>query len=215
MKISVATLALILSKSQTSGFTTHRIGPKSAFTKPTSKIYNSNNDIKSDYVDKAPCFDSVCSSDPDVTPASPSMGEATQRLGIASGPTVWTEFGRISMENPSNANLGQGFPDWLPPQFAIDALVEGATDVMTSPHQYTRTAGHPHLVKQLAGRYSRHLNREVDPFKEVAITVGASQALYLSLQTLIKPGELFIQIIQSLHATFTMYSPGLSYLIHR
>jgi len=189
MKISVATLALILSKSQSSGFTTHRVGTKAAFTKPTSKIFTLNEDSKSDFVDKAPCFDSMCSSDPDLAPALPAMGEATQRMGIASGPTVWTEFGRISMENPSIANLGQGFPDWLPPQFAIDALVEGATDVMTnSPHQYTRTAGHPHLVKQLAGRYSRHLNREVDPFKEVAITVGASQALYLSLQTLIKPG---------------------------
>ena len=99
------------------------------------------------------------------------------------------------MENPSIANLGQGFPDWLPPEFAIDALVESAKDVVhNSPHQYTRTAGHPKLVKELAGRYSRHLNREVDPFGEVSVTVGASQALYLALQTLIKPGEcLFYQ----------------------
>ncbi len=94
------------------------------------------------------------------------------------------------MENPSIANLGQGFPDWLPPQFAIDALVESAMDVVhNSPHQYTRTAGHPKLVKELAGRYGRHLNREVDPFAEVSVTVGASQALYLALQTLIKPGK--------------------------
>jgi kynurenine--oxoglutarate transaminase/cysteine-S-conjugate beta-lyase/glutamine--phenylpyruvate transaminase len=94
------------------------------------------------------------------------------------------------MNHPSIANLGQGFPNWLPPQFAIDALVEGATDVaQNSPHQYTRTAGHPKLVQELAGRYSRHLNRDVDPFGQVAVTVGASQALFLALQTLIQPGE--------------------------
>lgn len=63
--------------------------------------------------------------------------------------------------------------------------------VHNSPHQYTRTAGHPKLVKELAGRYSKHLKRDIDAMGEVAITVGASQALYLALQTLIQPGEFF------------------------
>jgi DNA-binding transcriptional MocR family regulator len=116
-----------------------------------------------------------------------SVGEATQRLGSMTGPTVWTEFGRIAQENEV-ANLGQGFPDWLPPQFAVDSLVEAALDSQQSPHQYTRTAGHPNLVNQLSKRYSFHLNRNVDAMSEVAVTVGASQALYISLQTLISPG---------------------------
>jgi aspartate/methionine/tyrosine aminotransferase len=33
------------------------------------------------------------------------------------------------------------------------------------------------------------MKRNIDPMEEVAVTVGASQALYLSLQTLIKPGD--------------------------
>ena len=169
----------------------------SAFrTRTRTHTYASQEEIMSTVpVDKAPCFDSICSSDPEsdddrARTQTPAMGEAIQRLGLSSGPTVWSEFGRLAMENPSIANLGQGFPDWLPPQFAIDALVDGATDVAhNSPHQYTRTAGHPNLVKELAGRYSRHMNREVDPFAEVSVTVGASQALYVALQTLIKPGK--------------------------
>lgn len=116
-------------------------------------------------------------------------GEAIQRLGDASTPTVWSEFGRLAQENDV-ANLGQGFPNWLPPQFAIDSLVEAATDTIDkSPHQYTRTAGHPSLVNMLAARYSTHLNRHIDPMKEVSVTVGASQALYMCLQTLVKPGD--------------------------
>ena len=115
-------------------------------------------------------------------------GEATQRLGISSAPTVWTEFGRIAQEyNP--VNLGQGFPDWLPPKFAVDSLVEAVLDSAQSPHQYTRPAGHPNLVTQLAKRYSIHLKQEIKPMEEVAVTVGASQALYVSLQTLIQPGK--------------------------
>ena len=198
MKISLASLSVLLCQSQSTAFVHNHQIPNAAFQKKSSKIYTSSEEITLESMDKAPCFDSVCSSDPEVEIQSESamaMGEATQRLGISSGPTVWSEFGRLAMENPSIANLGQGFPDWLPPEFAIDALVESAKDVVhNSPHQYTRTAGHPKLVKELAGRYSRHLNREVDPFGEVSVTVGASQALYLALQTLIKPGEcLFYQ----------------------
>ena len=44
-------------------------------------------------------------------------------------------------------------------------------------------------MKELASRYSQHLARDLDPLTSVAITVGASQALYLSLQSLISPGD--------------------------
>jgi len=117
-------------------------------------------------------------------------GEAILRIGSGSAPTVWTEFARIARESADGVvNLGQGFPDWLPPTFAVESLVEAVLDSAKSPHQYTRTAGHPSLVNQLAERYSKHLRRRVDPNREIAVTVGASQALYLSLQTLVRPGD--------------------------
>jgi len=151
-------------------------------------------------VDRAPCFDGICKSTPvdgDVAAiltetnaynndniaenqSSSSggyhaAGEAMLRLGTMTGPTVWSEFGRISQEYDV-ANLGQGFPDWLPPDFAVESLVSATIDsTKQSPHQYTRTAGHPNLVKQLARRYSKHMHRTIDPMNEVAVTVGASQ----------------------------------------
>jgi kynurenine--oxoglutarate transaminase/cysteine-S-conjugate beta-lyase/glutamine--phenylpyruvate transaminase len=130
----------------------------------------------------------VAGSSPPSNLASGGAGQATLRLG-ASTPTVWTEFSRLAQEHPVVVNLGQGFPDWLPPKFAIDSLVEAALDSAQSPHQYTRPAGHPNLVRKLATRYGKHMRRDVDPFTEVAVTVGASQALYLSLQTIIQPGD--------------------------
>lgn len=147
-----------------------------------------------DTTDKAPCLDGVCISDPGldnnvVTSDERFIGEAIQRLSVGkTGPTVWSEFGRMGQQFKV-ANLGQGFPDWLPPQFALDSLVEAAMDSARSPHQYTRTAGHPSLVHGLAGRYSIHMQRKIDPMNQIAVTIGASQALYLSLQTLVKPGD--------------------------
>lgn len=109
------------------------------------------------------------------TPATPSLPL----------PSVWTVFGELAAKTGAS-NLGQGFPDWNPPSFVLDSL----RDAVSTPfHQYTRPAGHPPLVELLAERYSRHLNRRVHPFEEVAITVGASQALYLALMTFVKPGD--------------------------
>lgn len=100
-------------------------------------------------------------------------------------PTVWTVFGDLAAKTGAS-NLGQGFPDWAPPQFLLDALRLTAD---TPFHQYTRPAGHPPLVELLARRYSSHLDRKVNPYDEVSITVGASQALYLALTTILKAGD--------------------------
>ena len=78
----------------------------------------------------------------------------------------------------------EGFPDWDPPEFVTDALQVVSK---SSFHQYTRPSGHIPLVHQIADRYSRHLQHYVDPLNEIAITVGASQALFLTLSTLLQP----------------------------
>ena len=106
-------------------------------------------------------------------------------LSSNSQPSVWTVFGDLASKTGAS-NLGQGFPDWAPPPFVLDAL---QSTLQTPNHQYTRPAGHPPLVRLLALAYSSHLNRHVDSMNEVCITVGASQALYLSLLSLLKPED--------------------------
>jgi kynurenine--oxoglutarate transaminase/cysteine-S-conjugate beta-lyase/glutamine--phenylpyruvate transaminase len=100
-------------------------------------------------------------------------------------PTVWNVFGEIAATTGAS-NLGQGFPDWDPPPFVIESLMKA---VASPQHQYTRPSGYPPLVKSLASAYSTHLNREIDPFNELVITVGASQAIYLTFMTLLKPND--------------------------
>lgn len=108
-----------------------------------------------------------------------------RRLSGSDKPTVWSEFGALASETGA-VNLGQGFPDWQPPEFVVEQAHEALRQGF---HQYTRPAGHPSLVEVLATRYSVHLDRPIDAMGEVAITVGASQALYLTLQALVNPGD--------------------------
>ena len=116
------------------------------------------------------------------------------RLGEQLGPTVWQDLGVLAQATGA-LNLGQGYPDWSPPEFVREAGAKVmALDAPPEVHQYTRTAGHPRLVELLAKRYSAHFReglsgRDLDPMREVAVTVGATQALYLSLQTLLAPGD--------------------------
>ena len=106
---------------------------------------------------------------------------------VTKEPTVWEVFGGLAQETQA-VNLGQGFPDWDPPQFVLDSL---RATIDTPFHQYTRPAGHPALVELLAERYSKHMNlgRDIDAMNEVAVTVGASQALYLALRTIVQPDD--------------------------
>lgn len=103
---------------------------------------------------------------------------SASRLDGTGKPTVWTEFGQLAAETKA-VNLGQGFPDWQPPTFVVE---EAHNALIAGYHQYTRPAGHPELVEVLAKRYSNHFQRSVNPLTEVCITIGASQALYLTLQ---------------------------------
>ena len=74
----------------------------------------------------------------------------SQRLAGRTGPTVWTEFGALAAQT-KGVNLGQGFPNWSPPPFVVEAAV-GAVSKGGAAHQYTRTAGHMPLVALLAAR---------------------------------------------------------------
>ena len=129
----------------------------------------------------------IAPENPPTTTEYPPMApfEPAKRLAGSGKPTVWGEFGQLAASTGA-VNLGQGFPDWQPPEFVVE---EAQTALRTGYHQYTRPAGHPQLVEVLAQRYSKHLERPIDATTEVAITVGASQALYLTLQALIDPGD--------------------------
>lgn len=52
--------------------------------------------------------------------------------------------------------------------------------------------GHPRLVNAIAKFYSKLINRDLDPNKEVLVTSGAYEALYSTLQGHTNPGDEWI-----------------------
>ncbi|KAH0564452.1 kynurenine aminotransferase-like [Cotesia glomerata] len=95
--------------------------------------------------------------------------------------SVWVDYINLDQKYKP-LNLGQGFPDFFAPTHVTDALATATKSNDPLLNQYTRSFGHPRLVNILGKLYSQVLNRHIDPFSEVLVTVGAYEAVYAALQ---------------------------------
>jgi aspartate/methionine/tyrosine aminotransferase len=114
---------------------------------------------------------------------------ASSRLDGLDKPTVWHKFSPLAQEYGS-FNLGQGFPDWDPPDFVIQAM-RSATDPKygRNANQYARSYGHMPLAKVLAEDYSQRWKMDIDPATQIATATGVTNVLYCALQGLLEPGD--------------------------
>ncbi len=100
--------------------------------------------------------------------------------------------------------LSSGDPDFATPPHIIEAahraLSEGAT-------HYTPTSGLPRL-KEAISEYYRKFDLNVDPNAEVIVTPGSQQALYLTLASVLGPGD---EVLIS-DPSYTVYEPTIKFL---
>ncbi|XP_046443032.1 kynurenine aminotransferase-like [Daphnia pulex] len=101
---------------------------------------------------------------------------------------VWVEFIALAMEHKP-LNLGQGFPDFAPPQHVTDALADVSKADNVLLQQYTRGYGHPRLIQALSKLYSQHIGRTIDPLTEILVTGGAYEALFCTIMGCVNPGD--------------------------
>jgi aspartate/methionine/tyrosine aminotransferase len=100
--------------------------------------------------------------------------------------SVIREQSRIALEHGA-VNLAQGFPDFDPPPFLIEALKDSLA--RGGNHQYANTWGAPEFRQALAEKIARDTGLEVDPDRELTVTCGSTEAMLASLMAVLNPGD--------------------------
>ncbi len=100
------------------------------------------------------------------------------------GETVFATYTRLAQEHGA-VNLGQGFPDFDPPDFVLEALREAAA----GGQQYAPLPGLPELSDAVATKMGARLGQSLGPTPNVLVTVGATEALFAAMQAFVDPGD--------------------------
>ena len=101
------------------------------------------------------------------------------------GTTIFTVMSRRAQELGA-INLGQGFPD-----YAIDPrLAELVAEAMREGHnQYAPMPGVPQLLQVIVDRLVARHGPHFDMQQSVTVTLGATEAIYSTIQALVGPGD--------------------------
>ena len=103
----------------------------------------------------------------------------------AVGTTIFTVMSQLAIEHKA-VNLGQGFPDFDPPQRLQDALARAMRE---GRNQYAPMTGIPRLREQIAQKTERLYGRRVSADTEVTVTSGATEAIFAAVACSVRAGE--------------------------
>jgi methionine aminotransferase len=101
------------------------------------------------------------------------------------GTTIFTVMSQLALEHKA-VNLGQGFPDFEPPQALRDALARAMDE---GRNQYAPMHGTAGLREQIAQKTERLYGRKVDVDREITVTSGATEALFAAMAAVVRAGD--------------------------
>lgn len=101
------------------------------------------------------------------------------------GSTIFAEMTALATEHGA-VNLGQGFPDTDGPREMLEAA-KAAID--GGRNQYPPGPGVPELLDAVAVHQKRFYGIDLDPRREVLVTVGATEAIAATILALCEPGD--------------------------
>ncbi|CAD8066235.1 unnamed protein product [Paramecium sonneborni] len=100
-------------------------------------------------------------------------------------PQMYTRFSILANQKGC-VNLGQGFPNFPPPQFLREALSQ---ESLTEQLQYTMTSGHPKLLNSIANFFEKRMALKINVDKEIVVSSGAQSVLCCLMQGTLNPHD--------------------------
>jgi methionine aminotransferase len=101
------------------------------------------------------------------------------------GTTIFSVMSQLAMEHKA-VNLGQGFPDFEPPQILREALSRAMNE---GRNQYAPMHGTAALREQIALKAERLYGRKVDVNTDITVTSGATEAIFAAIAAVVRADE--------------------------
>ena len=101
------------------------------------------------------------------------------------GTTIFSVMSQLALQHRA-VNLGQGFPDFEPPQALRDALTRAMDD---GRNQYAPMHGAAALREQIALKTERLYGRRLDVDTDITVTSGATEAIFAAIAAVVRAGE--------------------------
>ncbi len=118
------------------------------------------------------------------------------------GTNIFTVMSEMAQDHGA-INLAQGFPDFDGPP----GLLEGVARHIAQGHnQYAPLAGVPRLREQIAAKALDLYKCKIDPDREVAVTPGATEAIFCAITAVVSPGDEVIIF----DPAYDTYEPGVT-----
>jgi methionine aminotransferase len=101
------------------------------------------------------------------------------------GTTIFSVMSQLAVEHKA-VNLGQGFPDFEPPEPLREAITRAMAE---GRNQYAPGVGIAKLREQIALKTERLYGHRVSPDTEVTVTSGATEALFSAIAAVVRAGD--------------------------
>lgn len=90
----------------------------------------------------------------------------------------------------NSLNLGQGFPNWSPPDFVVESALQTLQDTEHGHilHQYAPVPGIRFLTEEISKTYSPLLNKKIET-SNMVVMAGATESLYATFQAFVDDGD--------------------------
>src|SRR5947209_1451070 len=109
-------------------------------------------------------------------------------------PYIFEQVNRLKAEARAAGediiDFGMGNPDMPTPAHIVEKLVETVQNPRT--HRYSESRGIPGLRKAIGGYYQRRFGVDVDPDREVIVTLGSKEGLANLAQAITSPGDVIV-----------------------
>lgn len=101
------------------------------------------------------------------------------------GTTIFTTMSQLALDHQA-LNLSQGFPDFPVEPRLLEALHR---HVLAGRNQYAPMPGVMELRQQISALVARTYGRQVSAQDDITVTSGATEALFVAIQAVVRPGD--------------------------